>query len=88
MAAANAATDVADLNRYLEVCGINTAPKRNAFITGQGLSSVRDFASCTTKDATNMIKMHNANAQANHKLGFVIYRNIEALIYYVNDRMR
>ena len=88
MAAANAAADLAALNCYLEVCGINTAAKRNAFITGQGLLTIRDFASCTTKDAPNMIKMHNQNAQANHKLGFVIYRNIEALIYYVNDHMR
>ena len=88
MAAANAAADLADLNRYLEVCGINTAPKRTAFINGQGLSSVMNFTSCTTKDAAHMMKMHNSNAQANHKLGWLISRNIEALIYYVNDRMR
>ena len=66
------AADLAALNCYLEVCGINTAAKRAAFINGQNFSSVRDFASCTTKDALNMIKMHNNTAQANHKLGFVV----------------
>jgi len=64
-----------------------TVAKRNAFINGQGLSSKQDFALFTAKDAPHIVKMHNQSAQANHKLGFLISRNIEALIYYVCDHM-
>jgi len=84
---AAAAADLAALNCYLEVCGINTPARRNAFINGQGLSSIGDFASFTTKDAQHVVKMHNNSTQANHKLGFLVCRNIEALIYHVCDHM-
>lgn len=87
---AAAAPDPLDvLRQYLTICGFDTDERKNRFITGQGFTGIDDFKNLEVKDAKSLVKSHNdTNTQRNLKLGFMIQRNIEGLIWYVRDRKR
>ena len=82
---AAAVSDLLDvLLQYLTTCGFDTQEWQNWFITGQGFTGINDFKNIEVKDAKSLVKFHNdTNTQRNLKLGFMIQRNLEGLIWWV-----
>ena len=81
--AAIAAADLDDLNNALKVCGLNNDLMRSAFITSQGLSSLRDFLFCVLGDGKEMVATHNCNATPETLVGYRVGTNLGALIFWV-----
>ena len=52
-AAAAAAAELAALQQYLTVCGVNTPAKRQALMDGQGLGSINDFKAFQPDNVTD-----------------------------------
>ena len=83
----------AQLRQMLSICGIpNGNPQgvvTQAFMDSQGLTSINDFVALRPKDAKDMIKDYNKIVTAGSVLlGVMHKRKIEALIWWVRNRVR
>ena len=83
----------AQLRQMLSICGIpNGNPPgvvTQAFMDSQGLTSINDFVALRPKDAKDMIKGYNEIVTAGGvRLGVTHKRKIEALIWWVRNRIR
>ena len=80
------------LRHVLAVCGIgNTGPtagrQTTEFINSQGFHSILDFNGLSQSDIGRLVKAFSYANPVTGNLGFMVQKKLEALAYWITDRM-
>ena len=87
--AAFVAANIAGVQKFLAVCGVNDPDNRNLICTGKGLTQIADFGVFDRNhDVVDMAKRLSSLTinDGSVNLGTVHIKKIQALVWWINDR--